>query len=113
MEIFGILPVALKLSQPSAVAEKAELGLAELSALLQAQIHGEGGPLLTDGWANVFFIKDANESLCEMHAIWGSLKIGDLGMGRNSPGWRLLAHPEERYSRPEFFFAVEKEVDVR
>lgn len=39
---------------------KAETTLAELFALMEQQPNGETGPLLTNGYANVFYIRDVN-----------------------------------------------------
>lgn len=48
--------------------KKAETTLYEMFNLLEFQGHGENGPLLTGGCANVFYIRDNNGVLCAMGA---------------------------------------------
>jgi hypothetical protein len=50
--------------------EKAETTLAELFSLMKAQKKGENGPLLTDGYANIFFIKDVDGTLHTVNVDW-------------------------------------------
>jgi hypothetical protein len=49
---------------------KAETTLAELFSLMKAQKKGENGPLLTDGYANIFFIKDVDGTLHTVNVDW-------------------------------------------
>ncbi len=51
--------------------EKAETTLTELFALMEAQKNGEDGPLLTNGYANIFYIRDAGGALRAVYACWG------------------------------------------
>jgi len=49
---------------------KAETTLTELFALMQSQSNGENGPLLTNGYANIFYIKDVSGLLRAVFANW-------------------------------------------
>jgi len=49
---------------------KAETTLAEMFALLERQKNGESGVLLTNGYANVFYIRDVNGVLRAVDARW-------------------------------------------
>ncbi len=51
--------------------EKAETTLTELFSLMEAQKNGEDGLLLTNGYANIFYIKDVTGVLCAVSAGWG------------------------------------------
>jgi hypothetical protein len=59
--------------------EKAETTLMELFSIMEKQRNGEAGPLLTDGYANIFYIKDVSGDLRAVCARWR----GD--------GWNVLA----------------------
>lgn len=59
--------------------EKAETTLTELYAIMRAQRNDERGPLLTDGYANIFYIRDALGLLRTVSTHW----TGD--------GWAVLA----------------------
>lgn len=61
--------------------EKAETTLTEFHALLQAQKDGENGPLLTNGYANIFYVRDVN----------GVLRA--VGAGWDGGGWHVVARP--------------------
>lgn len=50
--------------------DKAETTLTEAYALMEAQKNGENGPLLTNGWANIFYIKDAKAVLRVVYVFW-------------------------------------------
>ncbi len=60
--------------------EKAETTLTELFSLMQAQKNGENGPLLTNGYANIFYIRDAKGVLRTVGADWGGVGW-DVGAG--------------------------------
>jgi len=57
-----------------------ETTLAEIYALMKRQPNGEQGVLLTNGWANIFYVPDANGTLRAVLVYC------------NSVGWGLLAH---------------------
>ncbi len=67
--------------------EKAETTLAELFSLMEMQKNGESGALLTNGYANIFYIKDTAGGLRTVDARWGGV------------GWLVhafaVAHPYE------------------
>lgn len=60
--------------------DRAETSLAHLWELLTKQANGEAGVLLTNGYANIFYIKDADGTLWAVLAFWHA--------GR---GWRVSA----------------------
>ncbi len=60
--------------------EKAETTLTELFSLMQAQKNGESGSLLTNGWANIFYVKDVFEMIRTVCAYW------------YDDGWRVYAY---------------------
>jgi hypothetical protein len=62
-----------------------ETYLADLSALLRMQDSGEDGPLLTNGLANIFYIRAKDRSLWAVYAHWF--------LGRE--GWYLNAYSVE------------------
>ncbi len=49
---------------------KAETNLAEIAALMEKQGHGESGPLLTNGFANIFYVRDTNGLLRAVYVGW-------------------------------------------
>ena len=55
--------------------DKAETTLAEIHALMEKQGKGEAGPLLTNGYVNIFYVRDAA----------GVLRA--LGVGWDGGGW--------------------------
>lgn len=59
--------------------EKAETTLTELFSLLEKQPDGKPGSLLTNGWWNILYIKDANRVLRAVFARW------------DGHGWGLFA----------------------
>ena len=63
--------------------EKAETRLSHMYALMEKQGNGESGVLLTDGRANIFYIKDVNEVLCAVRVFW------------RVDGWRVNADSVE------------------
>lgn len=60
-------------------AKKAETSLTELFSLMEKQGNGEGGALLTNGWTNIFYIKDMQGVLRAVYVDW------------NADGWGVLA----------------------
>lgn len=60
--------------------QKAEMTLAEMFALMEKQPNGERGTLLTNGWANIFYIRDVKGVLRAVNGCW----YGD--------GWLVLAY---------------------
>lgn len=56
--------------------EREETTLAYLCELLKRQSRGEDGVLLTNGYANIFYIRDANENLWAVSACWDSFDRG-------------------------------------
>ncbi|HCP08387.1 MAG TPA: hypothetical protein DIT25_01140 [Candidatus Moranbacteria bacterium] len=59
---------------------KAETSLGELFALMEMQVNGENGALLTNGYANIFYIKDVDGVLRAVNCLW------------NGDGWNLSAY---------------------
>lgn len=57
----------------------AETQLSEVYAALEMQGHGQAGNLQTDGWWNLFFVRDISGELCCLAAEWGTT------------GWCLMA----------------------
>lgn len=60
--------------------DKAESTLAQVWALMERQPEGKEGVLLTNGWANLFYVRDANGTLRAVHVGWGG------------NGWSVGAH---------------------
>ncbi len=58
---------------------KAETSAAEICGLLEKQPNGEDGPLLTNGYANIFYVRDVN----------GVLRA--VGVGWSDGGWDVIA----------------------
>ena len=50
--------------------EKAEVTLAEVWRLMQCQANGEDGALLTNGYANIFYVRDVNGVLRAVRVCW-------------------------------------------
>jgi hypothetical protein len=63
--------------------EKAETILAEMFASIELQPNGEDGALLTNGYANIFYIRDDNGVLWAVYCRW------------RDGGWRVLAYSVE------------------
>jgi hypothetical protein len=61
--------------------DAAETMLAEMYALMEKQGNGESGDLLTNGGANIFFIRDVAGVLWTVYCYWVDV------------GWRLDANP--------------------
>ena len=49
---------------------KAETTVAEVYALMEAQKNGENGSLLTNGYANIFYVRDAKGVLRSVDVYW-------------------------------------------
>jgi hypothetical protein len=60
---------------------------ANLFALLEMQGKGEDGALLTNGFANIFYLRDVHGTLRSIHLMW------------SSDGWLLYCYPPERPHR--------------
>lgn len=67
--------------------EKAETTLAEMFTLMEMQANGEEGVLLTNGYANIFYIRDIKGVLRAVCCDWGG---GGWRLGANS-----VEHPLE------------------
>lgn len=63
---------------------KAETTLTEVRALMAKQAKGEDGALLTNGWANIFYIRDITNSLRAVFVFWyyDGWRIGADSVGR-------------------------------
>ena len=68
-----------KLTKPSMdgpilteLGEKGETTLAQIYALMERQANGEEGVLLTNMWANAFYIRDVNGTLRAVGVRWAS-----------------------------------------
>ena len=60
--------------------EKAAVTLTEIWRLMKAQANGEKGDLLTNGYANIFYVCDTSGVLRALYVFWG---VG---------GWRVIAY---------------------
>lgn len=69
--------------------EAKETMLVEIYALMERQAKGEEGVLLTNGWANIFYVRDANGTLRAVRVDWDSV----------NEGWHVLADPVTYSSR--------------
>ncbi|MDO8470618.1 MAG: hypothetical protein Q7S63_01420 [bacterium] len=68
--------------------EKAETTLTQIFALIERQAKGEEGVLLTNGWANIFYIRDVNGELRAVRVGWGGGDWGvDAGSVEDPDGW--------------------------
>ncbi len=76
--------------------EKVETKLSQVYYFLSQQPNGEVGVLLTNGWANIFYVRDKDGKLCAVYAPWCGA------------GWRLYAlsvdHPL-RWLDGDFIFS--------
>jgi hypothetical protein len=59
--------------------EKAEVTLTEVWRLMERQANGQEGALLTNGWANIFYVRDVNGVLRAVVVYWHDV------------GWRASA----------------------
>lgn len=62
---------------------KAETTLTEVLTLMQAQANGEGGSLLVNGYANIFYVHDSEGVLPVVTAGWYAV----------GGGWSVVAPP--------------------
>ena len=62
-------------------AERDETTLAEIYSLMERQANGKQGVLLTNGWANIFYVRDAN----------GVLRAVDVRWRVYDGGWSVVA----------------------
>mgnify|MGYP001595785444 CR=1 FL=1 len=66
------------------LADKCEITLGQFFSLLSKQGKGESGPLLTDGWANIAYIRDDEGILWAVRARWfagrGGWNVGALSV---------------------------------
>jgi hypothetical protein len=69
--------------------EKAETTLSELFAMMERQANGESGELLTNGYANIFYVRDIDGTLRAVRVGWygGGWFVGAYSVGRPL-GWR-------------------------
>ncbi|OGC87672.1 hypothetical protein A3D70_01180 [Candidatus Adlerbacteria bacterium RIFCSPHIGHO2_02_FULL_54_18] len=58
------------------LADKCEITLGQFFALLSKQGKGESGPLLTNGWANIAYIRDDEGNLWAVYAHWSAGRSG-------------------------------------
>ena len=72
-------PIITELGGEGAV----ETSLAQIWWLMKQQPHGEDGTLLTNGYANIFYVKDQNGGLRAVLVHW------------HDDGWYVLAHSVE------------------
>lgn len=69
--------------------DKAETTLTELFSLMQAQKNDKSGPLLTNGYADIFYVKDAHGLLRTIYADWGVDGWGVAAYSVTNPNtWR-------------------------
>ena len=50
--------------------EKAKTTLAEIYAMMECQANGESGPLLNNGYVNIFYVPDVNGTLRAVDVYW-------------------------------------------
>jgi hypothetical protein len=78
---------------------KAETSLPELFALIAAQKNGGSGPLLTDGRANIFYVRDLQGVLRAVFARWYGGEWSVLAHSVTHPGaWNVGARVFSRNS---------------
>jgi len=75
---------------------KAETSLTEIFSLIEMQKNGEGGALLNDGYANIFYARDINGVLRAVGVCWfgGGWYVGALLVedpGRWIVGYRVFS----------------------
>lgn len=68
--------------------ERAETSLAHLVELLKKQPNGESGSLLTDGYANIFYIRGTDGNLWPVFARWRSAGWCVHACSVEYPWWR-------------------------
>mgnify|MGYP001566854747 CR=1 FL=1 len=67
--------------------EKSETILTEMFSLMEKQANGEAGVLLTNGYANIFYIKDQNGALRAVGVSWGGDGWLVDASSVEGPGW--------------------------
>ena len=67
--------------------DKAEASLSQMYALMARQANGQEGVLLTNGWANIFYVRDINGELSAVYVVW------------HGRGWFVGAHSVTRPGR--------------
>ncbi|MBU2028765.1 hypothetical protein KJ761_02640 [Patescibacteria group bacterium] len=68
--------------------QKAETTLAEIFALMERQGNGQSGSLLTNGYANIFYIRDINGVLWAVSCAWYGAGWSVFAYSVESPhGW--------------------------
>ncbi len=80
--------------------EKAETTLTELFSLMEKQPNGESGSLLTNGWANIFYVEDVSGVLRAVDAGWlgGGWDVSAFAVADPSP-WNGESQIFSRNSR--------------
>lgn len=72
--------------------ESVETTLAAIYALMERQKNGKSGVLLTDGRANIFYVRDANGVLRAVLVVWlvggGGWRVGARSVARQD-GWSV------------------------
>jgi len=78
--------------------EKAGVTLVEIWRLMQRQPSGEEGVLLTNGWANIFYVRDTDGVLRVVHIYWrgDGWYVGAVALGGSR--WRGGLHVFSRDS---------------
>lgn len=80
IKIYRLKEDSLDLPIIAALGDNHETKLLHLWELLKKQPKGEDGVLLTNGYANIFYIRAINGTLWAVHAYWGG------------GGWSVYAH---------------------
>lgn len=73
----------------------AQVSLSAVWELLKLQSHGQGGVLLTNGRANIFYVRDINGTLRSV-SVWWSADYGYWNVGAFSVKCRDKWHSDER-----------------
>jgi hypothetical protein len=73
----------------------AQVSLSAVWELLKLQSHGQGGVLLTNGRANIFYVRDINGTLRSV-SVWWSTDYGYWNVGAFSVKCRDGWHSDER-----------------
>lgn len=67
--------------------ERAEVTLAEIWRLIQRQANGEDGVLLTNGYFNIFYVRDVNGLLRAVGVGWGGGGGSACAFALDDAGW--------------------------
>ncbi len=73
LAVSKLLKKSLDLPILGELGDKAETQLSQMFALMSEQPDGEGGTLLTNGAANIFYIRDKNNKFWAVYCYW----VGD------------------------------------